>query len=519
MTKSAIRFAVLVTIGLAGPGPAIAQSGMPPAIRQVVEQSYGADPAVLAFYQARDFAPAWSDADAASLQAALMGAESEGLDPKDYYLPSGRNAMARDVGLTAAALTYIAEAGSGRPKLRTIDSDIDLPPAALDIAADLAAAIRDHRVAALLAEAPPRAPEYAHLKSALARYRSIRDGGGWLRLPPGASGDFSSNDAIGALLRERLRFEDPILAADPSADLTTALQRFQARHGLEPDGRLGVRSLAELNISAEDRVHQIIANMERWRWLPRAFEPDFIVVNVPDASLSLILNGQAVMTSRVVVGKPSTPTPIFRAEGAGITVNPVWNVPDSIARKEILPKLKRNPAYLQSQDMILVNGPADDPSGLHVRWRNIPAGTFPFRIQQRSGQKNSLGTLKFELPNRFDVYLHDTPAKQAFALSTRDISHGCVRVQQILPLTSYALNKNLDGITAIQDAVSNGETRYLPLQRKLPVYFLYWTAFAGSDGTFQFRPDIYGRDRRLVAALYGEALARVSANFPNCSRG
>jgi murein L,D-transpeptidase YcbB/YkuD len=184
-----------------------------------------------------------------------------------------------------------------------------------------------------------------------------------------------------------------------------------------------------------------------------------------------------------------------------------------------LPKLKRNPAYLQSQDMILVNGPADDPSGLHVRWRNIPAGTFPFRIQQHSGQKNSLGSLKFELPNRFNVYLHDTPAKQAFALSTRDISHGCVRVQQILPLTSYALNKNLDGITAIQDAVSNGETRYLPLQRKLPVYFLYWTAFAGSDGTLQFRPDIYGRDRRLVAALRREAPAKVSANFPNCSRG
>ena len=519
MTKSAIRFAVLFAIGLAGSGPAIAENGMPPAIRQIVEQSYGADATVLAFYRARDFAPAWSDADAASLQAALMGAEREGLDPKDYYLPSSRNAMARDVGLTATALTYIAGAENGRPGLRAIDSDIDLPPAASDIAAELAAAIRDHRVAALLAEASPRAPEYARLKSELARYRGIRDSGGWPSLPPGTSVDPSGNDAGGALLRERLRFEDSVLAADPSADLIAALKRFQARHGLEPDGRLGTRSLAELNISADDRVQQIIANMERWRWLPRAFEPDFIVVNVPDASLSLILGGQAAMTSRVVVGKPSTPTPIFRAEGAGITVNPVWNVPDSIARKEILPKLKRNPAYLLSQDMVLINGPADDPYGLYVRWRNIPAGTFPFRIQQRSGQKNSLGSLKFELPNRFDVYLHDTPAKQAFALSTRDVSHGCVRVQQILPLTSYALNKNLDGMTAIQDAVSNGETRYLPLQRKLPVYFLYWTAFAGPDGTLQFRPDIYGRDRRLIAALRGGALAEVSANFPNCSRG
>ncbi len=138
--------------------------------------------------------------------------------------------------------------------------------------------------------------------------------------------------------------------------------------------------------------------MERWRWLPHRIEPDYVAVNVPDASLSLVLNDHEMLQSRVVVGKPRSPTPILRAEGAGITVNPPWSVPNSIARKEILPKLKANSAYLRSQDMILLNGPPGDPYGLQVRWRDIPVGTFPYRLQQHPGLENALGTIKIELP-------------------------------------------------------------------------------------------------------------------------
>lgn len=219
-----------------------------------------------------------------------------------------------------------------------------------------------------------------------------------------------------------------------------------------------------------------------------------------------------------MVGRPRNPTPILRAEGAGITVNPSWNVPDSIARKEILPKLKANPSYLLSQDMILVNGPPGDPHGLRVNWRAVPSGTFPYRIQQHSGAKNALGTIKIELPNRFDVYLHDTPGKAAFASNARDVSHGCVRVEQILPLASYALTANLETMDKISEAVSVGETRYFALQQHLPVYFLYWTAFAGTDGSLQFRPDIYGRDRRIIEALGRPKPVQVSANLPNCRK-
>jgi murein L,D-transpeptidase YcbB/YkuD len=262
----------------------------------------------------------------------------------------------------------------------------------------------------------------------------------------------------------------------------------------------------------------IAANMERWRWLPNTLEPDRIVINAADAQLQLWLGGKMVLASRVIVGRPRNRTPILRAEGAGITVNPSWTVPQSIAAKEILPKLKANRTYLASQDMILLDGPAGDPHGLHVNWRGIRAGTFPYRIRQYPGPRNPLGQIKIELPNRFDVYLHDTPGKAAFAKTNRALSHGCVRVEQILPLASYALSGDLETMEKITQAIDAGETQYLPLSRKLPVYFLYWTAFTGPDNVLQVRPDIYGRDQRLIAAMRPRSV-RIAANLPSCAKG
>jgi murein L,D-transpeptidase YcbB/YkuD len=435
-------------------------------------------------------------------------------------VPQAASTAERDILLTRAFLSYALDLQGGRSSLKTIDPDIQLADKPFDAIAALAAALHSHDLPALLASTAPSQPDYIRLKTALAIYRAMAAHGGWAALPAGQPDDFADNTAGSMLLRHRLAYEDTILAADPDASLGDAVKRFQLRHGLEPDGRVGVRTLAELNVSASARVMQILANMERWRWLPRTFEASFIAINVPDARLALTVDGQRVLESRVVVGRPTDPTPILRADGAGVTINPPWNVPASIARKEILPKLKANPAYLLSQDMILVDGPPGDPHGLHINWRAIRTGTFPYRVQQHPGPKNALGTIKIELPNRFDVYLHDTPGKGAFALPARDVSHGCVRVEQILPLASYALAENLDAMEKISNAVSAGETKYFPLKQRLPVYFLYWTAFAAADGTLQFRPDIYGRDQRLIAAL-GQSqsqLLRISGNLPKCQK-
>jgi murein L,D-transpeptidase YcbB/YkuD len=319
-------------------------------------------------------------------------------------------------------------------------------------------------------------------------------------------------------VRARLEAEYPSLAG---ADTITALKRFQEWHGLEADGVLARATLAALNVPAADRARQIEANMERWRWLPRPLETSRVTVNIPTASLVLLVDGKIALESRVVVGKPATPTPILRADSVGVTVNPPWTVPRSIAVKEMLPKLKRNPAWLQSQHIVLLNGPPGDPHGLGVNWRALSAAAFPYRLQQLPGPDNALGQIKLELPNRFDVYLHDTPGKAAFAAARRALSHGCVRVQQILPLAAHALSDDSrEAAQRITDAVAEGKTRYLPLPRTLPVYLLYRTADADAAGEARFWPDLYGRDKRLLERLQRPAPElRLAAENAKCPTG
>jgi murein L,D-transpeptidase YcbB/YkuD len=313
----------------------------------------------------------------------------------------------------------------------------------------------------------------------------------------------------------------PARVADMPALLDRALRSgtlAQTLAGLAP-AHAGYLAL-KTKLAQTTDPHQrdiIAANMERWRWLPSRLEVDRIEVNAATAELTMWLGGRPVLSSRVIVGKVSTRTPILRAEGAGITVNPVWNVPHSIAVKEILPKLKRNHAWLASQDMVLVNGPPGDPQGLTVNWRAIPAGTFPYQVRQAAGIRNPLGQIKLELPNRFDVYLHDTPGKAAFDRPNRAASHGCVRVEQILPLASYAMSADQNSVALIRDAIGQGETRFLPLTRKVPVYVLYWTAIPEPNDGIRFVRDLYGRDQRMIAAMRQRPL-RIAAAEPGCRR-
>ena len=319
-------------------------------------------------------APLLSDAQTRTALAAMARASEDGLDPGAYGISAPLDPAARDATISAVFLTYMRDVHSGRPELRTLDPDVVLPASDFDAAAALNEAVSNGKLDALLASLAPPAPDYASLKAALARYRRIAAAGGWPFVLPGAESE---------VLRARLAFEDNITGLSDAE----ALKHFQARHGLTQDGTLGLATLSALNIPASARADTIAANMERWRWLPRQLEADRIVINVADARLDLFLGGNQVLTSRVIVGKPATRTPILRADGAGVTVNPPWTVPASIAAREILPKLKRNPAYLVSQDMVLLDGPAGDPQGLHINWRAIPAGHFPYKLRQHPGAR------------------------------------------------------------------------------------------------------------------------------------
>jgi len=518
------RFAIAGAICLA---PAFAQaqpesaSDASHAIRDILDRAHAPhiDVATLnlaalrSFYDRRLDAPAWSGnpaaaQDAKTMLAALEHADEDGLDPFAYHAgaaafriapQTGVEQAERDILLTDGALRYVRELRAGRAELRALDRDVDLPEQPFDAVGALEAALEARDLPMFLAGLAPPHPEYQRLKAALATYRRIAAAGGWLPLPPLMKGNIAAGDA--GPLRARLALEDDqAVRSDTPDELAEALKRFQLRHGLDGDGRLVRETLVALNVSASDRAMEIEANMERWRWLPRTLEPVRIVINAAAGELDVASNGESVLSSRVIVGRPQAPTPILRAVATSVTVNPPWNVPSAIARREIWPKLKKNRHYLQSEDMILVNGPPGDPQGLDIDWRGLNA--FPYRVRQLPGPRNALGQIKLELPNRFDVYLHDTPAKEAFELNERNLSHGCVRVQQILPLASYALSSDASAMVAeLEKAMASGATEHIAMTRPLPVYFLYWTSFVDADGTVEFRPDVYGRDERLIAQL------------------
>ena len=222
-----------------------------------------------------------------------------------------------------------------------------------------------------------------------------------------------------------------------------------------------------------------------------------------DATLQVAEEGRTVLTSRVVVGDPQHPTPVVQAWVEAVILNPAWNVPTSIAAQEILPRLRENRRYLVENDIVILERRESDPFGLAVDWSAFSAEAFPFRLQQRPGPDNPLGRIKLDVPNRFDVYLHDTPTRALFARPRRTASHGCIRVERADDLAAHVLSDGTGRWTPrrLAEAIADGGSSRIPVARPMPVYILYWTVFVGPDGLAQFRDDVYGRDRYLDAEL------------------
>ena len=472
---------------------------------------------VLAFYQSRNFQPAWirdaaEEEMAGEVRAVLARAHEQGLGDEDYKLSQddhrpapGAEAAEYELALTDAVLRYSRDVRTGRVRPDDVYDDVILPAPAFDAVADLTQALRNHAMARFLADLPPSHPEYRRLAKALVRYRAIAIRGGWPSVPGENEIRLEGKDRRVNLLIERLAAEDPILAAIPNpstSELRDAVKRFQARNGIHDDGRVGTATLAALNLPAEFRLAQIAANMERWRWLPAEFERRYVAVNVPDQSLEFVHDAKVALSSRVIVGRKSSPTPITRSTVLAVVANPPWNIPGDIAARDLLPHLRKSPDYLAARHMVVTDGPPGDPYGRTIDWRKIVPAEFPYAIRQLPGPSTALGALMLDSPNDFDVYLHDTPNKKRFESDAREISNGCVRVQQIFPLASFALTDDAaEGMKRLREAAKSHQTQRLALDNPLPVYFLYWTALAGSDGTVGFRPDRYDRDAPLIAAL------------------
>jgi murein L,D-transpeptidase YcbB/YkuD len=449
------------------------------------------------FYAGHSYEPVWAtrQAQATALWHAVLHAGDQGLDPDSFHVAAFAktqlSAADREMLLSDAFLAYADALARGAVPAEMRIDDEALAPEPVDVVAALDAALNNVDPEAAILALAPQTPGYAALRHAYQAYQAMVKAGGWPHVPEAAN----APDRI-RLLQQRLAAEGFLRAgyATNTLDETTleALKKFQERYGIEPDGKLGASTLIELNVPADARARQLAVNLERVRWLPRQVPADRVWVNTANAQLELFRAGQAIFTTRVVVGEVSKQTPEFQAQIVSLLYNPPWYIPYGIAQKEILPLIEEDPDYLEKHHMTM----RDNGS-----------------IQQEAGPYSALGRLKFEMPNKFDVYLHDTPLRSYFALANRRLSHGCVRVQNPRQLASLLSGISEDDITK---AINLGTTNRHMLGNPIAVFIVYQTAFADADGTIQFRHDVYQRDndigQKLMRATQPPLAERGSAN-------
>lgn len=403
-------------------------------------------------------------------------------------IPTDNDALVRE------ALDYARAVHSGRLAASDFDSNWGLRPLPYDPLPAFAAAVKSDRLQAWNTNLSPPYAGYETLKEGLKKYRQIDAAGGWKTVPAGPDLTLGSTGPRVAALRARLAVEDTGVAAKGDtfdAALKEAVIRAQRRYGLNPTGVVSSGTLAALNVSAGDRVRQIMANMERWRWLPEQLEKDRIQVNIAAAVVTVFDGDNPVMSMRGVTGRPGNETPMLQSSIHSIVLNPPWNVPTSIATKELFPK---GSAYLAR------NG-----------YKVIGTGAGR-RLQQQAGPKSALGRYKFDFNNSFAVYLHDTPSQSTFGRYARLESHGCVRLEKPADLARHLLRDDPNWQPdAIQAAVDTGKTQRVPLKTQVAVYLLYWTAFATQNGTMSFRGDPYSWDKSLASKIEDRSAAQALA--------
>jgi L,D-transpeptidase YcbB len=499
---------------------------------------------VVEFYRARGYEPAWTthrelSRDGTRLLGAIGSVDRDGLDRDRYHFEAAR-ALAQtlsegeagesrleylgnlDMLLTEGFVRAAADVGRGvlDPEAGGLEWRIERPePQDSAVVARLAAG---DDPGAVLAALRPRVPYYTRLVDGLRRLRAIEAQGGWPEVPAGETlrpGD--RGERVAAVRNRLLAGDDEIereLASsgqgDPTlfdGDLEQALVRFQLRHTLHEDGALGPSTLAAMNVPVGDRIQTVRLNLDRWRWLPRDLGEEFLMVNVAGFELELVAGDSVIESMSVVVGRTANSTPLFRDSLQYVVVNPYWNVPISIARAEIIPSVRRDPGYLERNGYeVLQNGRVMNSYAVSAE----ALETGRYLIRQRPGSRNALGNVKIIFPNDMNIYLHDTPAGHLFSQETRAFSYGCIRLERPDDLSRVLLDRySSHGPEEYDRQRGTGSEKWLALDEKIPIYILYFTAWARSDGTLRFHPDVYDRDDALETEAE-EMLPPVTRNGP-----
>jgi len=473
----------------------------------------------------RDYKPLWvrdsgPKAKAHDILMAIKGAADMGLDPVAYRVgeieqkletaKTPRELAELEFLLTRAFLDFGRDINRGIVEPQAAGKENAIISKQMGALTLIDGAERADNVADYVRSLEPQTPEYQRLKTALAAYREIEVKGGFPAIGKGAALKPGMNDKRIPAIRKYL-----ILTGDLpegankdsdlyDADLVAAVKWFQYRHGLTEDGIMAQTTFEAMNVPVADRIQQLELNMERRRWMDDDLGKIYILVNIADQELKVVKDGKTVHTARVVVGKPFTRTPVFSEKMKYIVLNPYWNVPPNIANNEYLPKLRRNPGVLKRERIRVFAGNGDggkevDP--FSVNWSSI--NRMPYSLRQDSGAKNALGRVKFMFPNRFNVYLHDTPSKSLFERDLRVFSHGCVRVQNPLDLAELLLADQGWSRARIDAQIAQGGQRIINLKTQVPVHVTYMTAWANKDGSIHFRRDVYKRDEQLARVLAG----------------
>lgn len=482
------------------------------------------------FYQPEAFAPAWIQGTTPSPQALAMidlfrNAWKKGLEPEDYdasrwdgrlhaLQSSNSDASVFDVALTVSTMRYVSDLRIGRINPKHFQFGLTVEHKKYDLAKFL----RDQLlpasdISAVLDAVEPPFATYRRTEQALATYVHLagEDDGENLPTPTKPIDLGQAYTGVPRLVRLLALVGDLPPGTQPhdgqiyDASLAEGVKRFQRRHGLDDDGRIGPATVKQLNVPLSDRVRQLQLTLERWRWLPTEFSAPPIIVNIPDFRLrGLDENNKLALEMRVVVGVAmKTQTPVFTRDMTFIVLRPYWNVPPGILRRSTIPSIKRDRNYVAKQNFeittldgkVVTSGPVSDDV-----LAQLQAGKLA--IRQRPGPNNALGLVKLMFPNEYSVYLHSTPATELFSRSRRDFSAGCIRVEKPAELTTWVLRNNPAWtLDRVQQGMQSGKDNVsVTLARAVPVFIVYGTAIA-YENEVHFYDDIYGHDQKLAAVL------------------
>ena len=485
------------------------------------------------FYAARAYVPVWTQPGRMEELLNLLGtAEAHGLEASDYYLPQlkalRQRALRSDDATLAASLDlllteslirfgYHQRFGKVNPARMepTWNFTRQFRPGQEPLTT-LTSVVAAPSLQGFLSQWLERAPLYRALQDRLAEYRVLAAAGGWPMVPEGPTLRTGDTDARLHQLRERLVTTGDLAGSTPAAgvydeSLVGGVRRFQERHGLTPDGVLGARTVAAMNVPVAERIDQLRLSLERARWVLDDTAGEVIVVNIAGFEVFAARDGQPFWRRRAVVGTQARKTPIFKGSMTYLDLNPTWTVPPTILREDVLPKVRRDPGYLIRQNISVLDAQGRVLNPASINWP-ATGSRPPYIFRQGPGPKNALGRIKFMFPNPHSIFLHDTPSRGLFDRADRTFSSGCIRLDDPLSLAEIVLaNPARWNRATLEAAIATGKTQSVRLPKPWPILILYWTAELDGEGRVRFLPDVYGRDAQLLQALNGD----VVIDFPS----